>query len=253
MTTAREEPFTVAQANSIAAGRATVSADPIDKSLWRVEGDGWTQVHEPMTGSAWKEFLDRKAAPAGMPLTSDGYVDLTDAYSAQAEAWPSDSQTETGSPDAQKKTAVAGNSDNEVYIDLDQAGALLAKKRSHCTLWKWCACGKKVKWSCHPVKLRYVCIGHKFFTTKGWLDEFIGAAYAPRSLEDQRRLGRPGIGNSDEDASLGTIAKDYLGIETLSRRDRYRLDFHNLPVWQIRDALRAAFRLGRRIGRRPSN
>lgn len=56
------------EANAIAAGRAIVSAAPVDANLWLVQGDGWTESHEPMDCAAWERFLadqvgdNRKAA-----------------------------------------------------------------------------------------------------------------------------------------------------------------------------------------------
>ena len=45
-------------------------------------------------------------------------------------------------------------------------------------------------------------------------------------------------------AALETIARRHLDLETLETRNADRLDFHEHAVWQIRDALEAAFRLG---------
>jgi len=53
-----DTPLSIRQANRIAAGRVHVSADTIDPSLWRVEDDEATEVHEPMTASAWLAFLN---------------------------------------------------------------------------------------------------------------------------------------------------------------------------------------------------
>ncbi len=43
--------------NRLANGRVTVSTDPNDPTLWQVDGDGWTEAHEPMTGAEWWTFL----------------------------------------------------------------------------------------------------------------------------------------------------------------------------------------------------
>jgi len=40
------------------------------------------------------------------------------------------------------------------------------------------------------------------------------------------------------------IACDELGIQTLERRNRDSLDFHDLAVWSVEAALRAAFEMG---------
>lgn len=47
------------------------------------------------------------------------------------------------------------------------------------------------------------------------------------------------------DAILGTIAINALGIETLETRFSGSLDFHEVSVWQLRQALRAAFDAGK--------
>ena len=46
------------------------------------------------------------------------------------------------------------------------------------------------------------------------------------------------------DQILLAIAKKYLGLETLEQRRSNRLDFHDLAVWQIKEALEAAFAAG---------
>ena len=53
-----DTPLSIRQANRIAAGRAHVSPDPIDPTLWRVEDEHATEAHEPMTASAWLAFLN---------------------------------------------------------------------------------------------------------------------------------------------------------------------------------------------------
>ncbi len=42
------------------------------------------------------------------------------------------------------------------------------------------------------------------------------------------------------------IAKEILDLETLETRNRDSLDFHELSVWEIRDALVAAYTEGRK-------
>ena len=46
------------------------------------------------------------------------------------------------------------------------------------------------------------------------------------------------------DQLLTHIARDYLFIETLETRRSDSLDFHDVAVWCIRDALEAAFNAG---------
>ena len=43
---------------------------------------------------------------------------------------------------------------------------------------------------------------------------------------------------------INRIARDMLGLETLDERKSDSLDFHDLPVWSIREALIAAYRAG---------
>jgi hypothetical protein len=54
----------------------------------------------------------------------------------------------------------------------------------------------------------------------------------------------------DHDAIIATIAKEYLGLETLESRHQDRLDFQEHSCMAIRDALRAAFEAGRQSTRR---
>ncbi|MDP3652029.1 MAG: hypothetical protein Q8R67_10135 [Rhodoferax sp.] len=44
---------------------------------------------------------------------------------------------------------------------------------------------------------------------------------------------------------LEQIARKHLGLETLEERKSDRLDFHDLAVWSIEAALKAAFEAGR--------
>ena len=46
------------------------------------------------------------------------------------------------------------------------------------------------------------------------------------------------------DQLLTHIARDHLFIETLETRRSDSLDFHDVAVWCIRDALKAAFNAG---------
>ena len=49
---------------------------------------------------------------------------------------------------------------------------------------------------------------------------------------------------SQIDTFLALIAQNKLGIETLETRRSDSLDFHDVAVWCIRDALEAAFKAG---------
>ena len=54
---------------------------------------------------------------------------------------------------------------------------------------------------------------------------------------------------------FSVIARKVMNIETLETRRRDRLDFHDVAVWDIQEALELAFRAGQRIaeGERPNN
>jgi hypothetical protein len=53
------------------------------------------------------------------------------------------------------------------------------------------------------------------------------------------------------DALILDIAQRWFFIETLETRNRDRLDFHDVAVWAIRDALEEAFEAGRRAATQP--
>ena len=44
------------------------------------------------------------------------------------------------------------------------------------------------------------------------------------------------------------IAQKHLGVDTLDTRNSDRLDFHDVSVWEIKEALRAAFMAGLEVG-----
>lgn len=50
------------------------------------------------------------------------------------------------------------------------------------------------------------------------------------------------------DEIVKEIAKEYLGLETLETQGSDKLDFKELAVWTIKDALDAAFLAGFRTG-----
>jgi hypothetical protein len=52
------------------------------------------------------------------------------------------------------------------------------------------------------------------------------------------------------DQLLTRIAQQHLGIDTLETRKLRCQDFHDLPVWSLRDALEAAFNAGVEEGRK---
>lgn len=49
---------------------------------------------------------------------------------------------------------------------------------------------------------------------------------------------------------LENIAKDCLGIETLKQRWSDELDFHEVSVWGVEEALKRAYELGQKETRR---
>lgn len=50
---------------------------------------------------------------------------------------------------------------------------------------------------------------------------------------------------------LEKIARDYLRIETLEERKSDRLDFHEVAVWSLEAALKAAFEAGKKAADQP--
>ena len=50
--------------------------------------------------------------------------------------------------------------------------------------------------------------------------------------------------NKKRDEAIEAIARNILEIETLAERKRDALDFHEVSVWGLRDALLAAYELG---------
>ena len=58
--------------------------------------------------------------------------------------------------------------------------------------------------------------------------------------------GRKANPTAARDALIFDIAQRRFFIETLENRNRDRLDFHDVAVWAIRDALEEAFEAGRR-------
>jgi hypothetical protein len=52
-----------------------------------------------------------------------------------------------------------------------------------------------------------------------------------------------------KDELFSLIAERHLNIETLETRNADGLDFHDLAVWSLKDALDAAFEAGRKAGK----
>lgn len=51
---------------------------------------------------------------------------------------------------------------------------------------------------------------------------------------------------------LAEIAQEHLDLDTLETQNSDSLDFHSLAVWQIKEALEAAYQAGARSARRES-
>jgi len=64
------------------------------------------------------------------------------------------------------------------------------------------------------------------------------------------RRSMKAMGAEDRDAAVERIAREVLGVESLVERGRDALDFKELAVWTVGDALRAAYEAGRRAGER---
>ncbi len=54
--------------------------------------------------------------------------------------------------------------------------------------------------------------------------------------------------NTTIDSILTLIAQKHLDIETLETRNSDRLDFNDVAVWSLRDALEATFKAGAQLG-----
>jgi len=52
------------------------------------------------------------------------------------------------------------------------------------------------------------------------------------------------------DELIADLAKQHFFVETLETRNRDRLDFHSVAVWNIKAALEAAYNAGLAQGRR---
>lgn len=60
----------------------------------------------------------------------------------------------------------------------------------------------------------------------------------------------PTLSQPEIDLLLEFIAQDHLAIESLETRNSDSLDFHEVSVWSLKQALLAAFDAGRRADRR---
>lgn len=55
--------------------------------------------------------------------------------------------------------------------------------------------------------------------------------------------------SNTRDTKLSTIAREALGLQTLETRRSDSLDFHDLAVWCVKDALERAYEAGRLAAR----
>ena len=63
-------------------------------------------------------------------------------------------------------------------------------------------------------------------------------------------LVTPGqLRRAEVQATIASIAREILHIETLETRRSDSLDFHDVAVWQVKAALEAAYTAGQRAGR----
>ena len=75
--------------------------------------------------------------------------------------------------------------------------------------------------------------------------EYHAEALIPTDDADGVRCTNCGTKYGAVDACLEQIARTTLGLETLETRRSDSLDFHDLAVWQIKQALQAAYEAGR--------
>jgi hypothetical protein len=70
--------------------------------------------------------------------------------------------------------------------------------------------------------------------------------YVADPTQPETTMTTPDDTNAAPEALLAELARRHLGIETLATRDSDRLDFHEVAVWAVRDALAAAYEAGRK-------
>ncbi len=78
--------------------------------------------------------------------------------------------------------------------------------------------------------------------------EWIGFPAAAKLWQAPALAASPAAAGPDDatlDGSMDVLAQIHLGIQTLKERRMDSLDFHEVNVLQLKDALRAAFELGR--------
>ena len=75
--------------------------------------------------------------------------------------------------------------------------------------------------------------------------EWIGFPAAKRLWQAPAAAAQPGADEATIDAGLAALANIHCGFETLEARNMDALDFHEVAALSLKDALRAAFELGR--------
>ncbi len=75
--------------------------------------------------------------------------------------------------------------------------------------------------------------------------EWIGFPAAAKLWQAPTVAPADGPDDATLDAGMAVLAQVHLGIQTLEERRMDALDFHEVNVLQLKDALRAAFELGR--------
>jgi hypothetical protein len=98
---------------------------------------------------------------------------------------------------------------------------------------------------------QYLVSGYHLVNRIGYL---ISTVAVPEGLEIEVRIptqsepsdepAEEESAGSQPDQPIGSIARDYLGITTLDTQGRDSLDFHDIAVWQVEAALKAAFNSG---------
>ena len=99
---------------------------------------------------------------------------------------------------------------------------------------------------------QYLVSGFHFVNRIGYL---VSTVAVPEGADIEVRIpmqddpapepDEPAAAMTDPDQRLSEIAREQLGIPTLDARNSDSLDFHTVAVWQVRTALKAAFKAGR--------
>lgn len=78
------------------------------------------------------------------------------------------------------------------YITLLEAGRRLPGPVSGCTIWRWCTKGFYVPAAKRVIRMQYVQIGRRVFTTERWMEQFFDDLTAAKSFnhEAERKTRR---------------------------------------------------------------